>query len=612
MIARKVIWMAGVLELTLASQALSQPNTTLNVSLSSSFSSPAPVGTSIMWTAKVVNAPGPFTFRFSVRTPAGVNEIVRDYSPVNTLPWTQLAEGSYEVTISVRDSTGGTGTATVSFHFLSRVMGSQPVVSSTANPLVALYSAPPCASGTVHVEFWPVSGGEFKMATPNQNCIPSASLNFYVAGMLPNTGYSVQQVTTVNGTSKSGPLLSFHTGTVNYTLPAFQLSIAPQKGTSLAESILLTSFKAVRTTPPLYPPLATDLKGNVLWYYRDPESPTTPQSLYLTRPVGGGTFLMLHINGALREVDLAGNIVRETNASRISEQLLALKTDTVSWLSHEALRLPNGHTLTLGSAERILTNVQGPGAVDVVGDVIIDLDTNFQVTWSWNSFNFLNTARKAILNEKCGATWHTCGQLKLATVANDWTHANSLLQTSDGNLLISIRDQDYVVKLNYQNGKGDGHVIWTLGNQGDCATPGCTSPYFSITFNDPWPWFSHQHDVEFDGVNYELYDNGNTRISPPPIGLGYGNSRGYVFSVDESKMTVSVQLAVDLGVSCPGFGSAQRLSNGDYQFTNGTINNGMTSSSLEVTNTGSSNYSLLWQTRSYRSFRMKDLYTYTQ
>ena len=331
----------------------------------------------------------------------------------------------------------------------------------------------------------------------------------------PSTQYAIRQINTSAGHSSRGPELNFQTGAVTYSIPTYHVGTAPNGSTATAESVLLMSFKSVRDNPPLYPPVATDLIGRVLWYYWDPESPISPSGEYLTRPVDGGTFLILMWGGAIREVDLAGNIVHETNVSRISAQVPAFGTPFVGWLSHEARRLPNGHTVTLGSTEQILTNLQGLGGVDVGGDVIIDLDQNFQVTWFWNSFSHLNTARPAVLGEQCGQVSQavdSCGTLRLGAVANDWTHANSLLLTSDGNLLISLRNQDYVIKLAYQNGAGSGDVIYTLGKDGACATPNCTSPAFTIDFVNDWPWFSHQHDVEFDGVSYELYDNGNTRI----------------------------------------------------------------------------------------------------
>jgi len=568
------------------------------VSLLPSVPSPQPVGTAVLWKATANGLTGTPLYRFSTR-PAGSTawNVIRDYSPATTLPWSVLQEGSYDISVQVEGGSKKFQTVS-SFQFISRVTAGVPVVASTHNPLVALYSAPPCTTGMVSVVFWPTVGGTPKQTTPAQSCQPGLSLNFYVAGMLPTTQYSLQQKTVNGEVTTSGKPLSFLTGTVNYTLPSSKTLAPPNSQTSTLEDIMLMSFKALHHVAPFYPPTAFDLFGRVLWYYWNPESPKTPQDGYLLRPVAGGTMLIFEDPyNALREVDMAGNVVRETNNQPINAQLKALGQDTITCLSHEALRLPNGHTLTIGSVEKILNNVQGPGPVDVLGNMVIDLDQNFQIAWTWNSFNSLNTSRKAVLGERYSGD---CA-LSLASKANDWTHANSVLLTPDGNLLVSLRDQDWVVKIAYQNGTGDGHLIWTLGNQGD----------FTFVSSDPWPWFSHQHDIEFDGVNYEVFDNGNTRVSPPPVGLGGGSSRSYVFTLDETAMTATVVLASNLNSYSPSFGSAQHLSNGNYAFLSGNIN-GAATQSLELLPSGAVNFGFQWQSSSYRWFRLTDLYTYTQ
>ncbi len=113
-------------------------------------------------------------------------------------------------------------------------------------------------------------------------------------------------------------------------------------------------------------------------------------------------------------------------------------------------------------------------------------------------------------------------------------------------------------------------------------------------------------------MNYEVFDNGNTRVSPPPLGLGGGSSRGYVFSLDENNMSATVLLAAGLNSYSPSFGSAQLLANGNYAFLSGNINGKQTTQSLELLPTGAPNFGFLWNTASYRWFRMTDLYTYTQ
>src|SRR6266571_9222476 len=106
----------------------------------------------------------------------------------------------------------------------------------------------------------------------------------------------------------------------------------------------------------------------------------------------------------------------------------------------------------------MLTGVQGPGTVDVIGDMIIVFDPSLNVVWTWDTFDHLDVRRAAVLSLHAGS----CAPHYLALDANDWTHGNSLQQTPDGNLLYSSRHQDWLIKVNYNNGEGDGQVIWRL------------------------------------------------------------------------------------------------------------------------------------------------------
>ena len=93
--------------------------------------------------------------------------------------------------------------------------------------------------------------------------------------------------------------------------------------------------------------------------------------------------------------------------------------------------------------------------------------------------------------------------------ANDWMHSNSLqYEPYDGSIIISLRHHDVVLKVNFANGSGDGHIIWELGNPdehgGIIGGPGgAPLPTFTLTTNGAggpdlgYPWFSHQHDAGF-------------------------------------------------------------------------------------------------------------------
>jgi len=167
-------------------------------------------------------------------------------------------------------------------------------------------------------------------------------------------------------------------------------------------------------------------------------------------------------NQILREIDLAGNTLRETNASLVGQQLSTLGVlhsgQVFGSFHHDAIRLANGNTIAFGSEEQIFpTGTQGstdPLGVDIIGDVVVVLDKNWQVIWGWNSFDHMDINRAAILGETCSGTGGGgCPALLLNTqtttgTANDWLHGNSIYYIpSSGNLLLSFRHQDWVVKI---------------------------------------------------------------------------------------------------------------------------------------------------------------------
>ena len=564
------------------------PGAAVSVSLTPSVNDPQPVGTSITWTANASGASGAVWYRFSVSLNGAPAAIVRDFAPPNAFPWVPYQqEGTYTVIVTARDSAHAEATSSKTYSISSRVVGSTPVVHATSHPLIALYSAPACPSGSQFRVRFRVSNQANYQATPLMPCSNTHSMNMYVAGLYATTTYTmVSDVLSGPRVTSSIPL-TFTTGAITASLPAVSILTPPQQAGSLAQGTVFYVTLGASVNG-----LATDLAGKPIWYFAGTN---------LSRPVAGGTFMgatpsTILTNNTLSEVDLTGYVVRQTNAARISEQLPALGiTDTVNGFHHDARRLPNGNYLVLSAGERILSHgEQGPGDVDVLGDIILVLDPNFQVLWAWDSFDHLDVTRKAVLGETCATGLAAgCPMVFKAAVANDWLHGNSIALTPDGNILYSARHQDFVYKISYQNGTGDGHVIWKLGKGGD----------FSTTSTDPYPWQSHQHDAEFeDNTLLTLYDNGNTRVTQ-----NGGFSRGQALIMDEVNRRVTYQVNVTLGVYSSALGSAQKLADGNFHYESGNLT---PSQAAEVTSSGAVVYKPSSAARIYRSFRMKSLYEF--
>jgi hypothetical protein len=583
--------------------AAALPGWSMTVTLQPSAPSPQPLGTAVLWTASAGDtSSGTLWYRFRTRYisiagrthPINVGyQTVVDYGPKSTFTWATIArEGPYEIEVSVRNLTTGETATTSTLYGLTRLAsGTDAVLTPTANPLVYIYSTPACR-GAVRVQLTAPEGTV--QSTPLEPCNTRGGLNIYVAGMRPNTTYSVQHEV-VNGDSTTvAPSIPLTTS----TLPINALRVVAPATALDSPDILLHSIVNAN-------PVATDMAGNVVWY--------APLSLtVLTRPVPGGAFLGINSDGAkdpsqqtFLKFDLSGATLAETNAARVSEQLVAIGMNPITCFHHEAIQLPDGRYLVMAGTERILTDVQGPGPVDVLGDIILVLDNNLQLLWAWDAFDHLDPHRKAILGETCAyPASAACSNFYQAAKANDWLHGNALQFTPDGNILYSARHMDWVIKIDFRNGAGTGDILWRMGVGGD----------FQVNSNDPNPWFSHQHDPNFlaDGRTMLVFDNGNTRISKNPG----ENSRGQVYQVDEANLVVTPLINADLGVNSAALGTAEPLPDGTYHFNAGFIfdpaNPGSIITQLyHVDASGavdSTSTTRVYSTE-YRNFQMTDLYT---
>jgi len=205
----------------------------------------------------------------------------------------------------------------------------------------------------------------------------------------------------------------------------------------------------------------------------------------------------------------------------------------------------------------------------------------------------------------------------------DWTHSNALVYSpDDGNLLLSMRHQSWVLKIDYNNGAGTGNILWRLGYQGD----------FSLTddgvpTDDPSEWFSFQHYptlLSQSGAQTTLaiWDNGDNRVlnNSGEICLAVGSvpcySRATIFQVDEGAMVANLQWADPLQLFGVWGGSINQLSNGNVEFdvNDPAIppNPNVASQVEEVTQT--STPQVIWQmdipnpTNAYRAYRVPSLY----
>jgi arylsulfate sulfotransferase len=473
--------------------------------------------------------------------------------------------------------------------------------SRKGNPLVYQYSVNAAAGSAVAVEFGPDTNYGF---TTSSIVVPEGetSVNVQVAGMKAKTAYHMRaNITLPDGTQQQDPDRVFTTGDVpGELLPDSKVTtpsgMTPSPGVELVSLTPGTKDASKRLTI-----AALDTAGNLIWYY------DYDRSLGIAQPIKlmpNGHFLVnLFVGttapgGTIREIDLSGATVHEFAVTDLNQWLLqAGYTWLANSIHHDFVMLPNGHLLLLVNTNKKFSDLPGfPGQTAVLGDAIVDLDPDFNPVWVWSTFDHLDVNRHPMMFP-------------------DWTHSNSLAYSpDDGNLVLSMRHQSWVIKIDYANGQGTGDILWRLGYGGDFTLLNSTSP---------GDWFYAQHYAHFVSANstgtfqLAMFDNGDNRIldnngtTCGSAGAPDCYSRPAIFQVDENAKTAQVLWAYPTVYSLWG-GDIQELPNTNIFADVNTPSDNVTGARvLELTQ--EANPQTVWQLdingqNSYRTIHLPSLY----
>jgi arylsulfate sulfotransferase len=480
-------------------------------------------------------------------------------------------------------------------------------ISSTQNPLVARYSIVSGCEGQAMVEFgtdtnygrntsWQPVAGKYQRS------------DILVAGMKASTTYHMQSTVQCFGQTLTSDDQTFTTGALPAVpFPTMKIS-RPNPSLSASENPGIELVNIFDVGANVTQAFFTDRDANPIWYYPLPIGhvpytmkllPNGHMILSITRSVAAGTIL--------REVDLAGNTIREMGTGALAVKMQQAGFGFIpTGFHHDLLPLDNGHLIALVNFGKSFTDLPGyPGTITVIGDGLVDLDENWNPVWAWSAFDHLDVNR------------HLNG-------LPDWTHANAVVYSpEDGNLLLSMRHQSWVLKIDYNNGSGTGNILWKLGYQGDFAL----SP-----IDDPSLWFSFQHFPAIlsqtgPQTTLAIWDNGNARVMDSSgtichngAAIGTPNacySRAVIFQIDESTRVASVQWQDLPGNQSIFGGNINQLSNGNVEFDMNAPGfppgANVASEVQEVTQT--SNPQIVWKmdilpvpVYAYRAYRVPSLY----
>jgi hypothetical protein len=554
----------------------------------------------MQFTAVVTNSNSGVTWTVASMDPAGAAGLAGgagslDASGNFTAP-TVTQNSTVAVTAtSVKDPTKS-ATATVTII-------APAVVASTANAQIAQYTIAVPDSLSAFVQFsTDTSYGLTTWSLP----APSGGgpVSILVAGMKGNTPYHMRALFQPTGTNTTVFTDVDHTFTTSAyptaSLPSLTVTTAtgqtPQPGIELL-SLIGAPLTAV----------ATDLSGNVIWAYDPGSSLPAGTAVDFIKAMPNGHFLVLANSNAavdgtgsvIQEIDLTGQVFWQMTAAQLNAALATATCSgcniTVVGNHHDFAILPNGHIITIAATTEVISGVT------VTGDVLIDLDQNHNPVWLWNEFDHLDVNRHPMQFP-------------------DWTHTNSVVYSPDDKaLMVSMRHQAWVVKVNYNDGTGDGSILWKLGYQGDFnLLPGTTNA------TSPVDWFNAQHDANFSStttagtLDVILFDNGNQRILDNS-GTLCGptttpcDSRVPILHLDENAKTADITWVNKLAPVFAFFGgSARLLANGNVEFAEcGLTAPALNSAVYEVTKT--SPPQTVWQMQvkghyAYRAIRMGSLY----
>jgi len=462
------------------------------------------------------------------------------------VPAAQLAiPGGLAVQVSNPTPGGGTSPATT----FTVAEGVFP----TANPQVASYYYYTPQAASVAVEFG--TDTTYGTHTWAQNT-PSGGgvVQIFVAGMMPNTTYHMRaDATFADGTQAVDQDQTFTTGSpLASRIPV--MTVTNPNGLPPSSGPIL--WHLTEGTSNQLQIVASDEAGNLIWYYDYPSSLGVPQPVKLLP--NGHMLINLSVGGVssnpgtVQEIDLAGDIISQFTAAQLNTWLSNAGIDlTVATIHHDFLPLPNGHLILIVNHTKDFTDLPGyPGTTAVVGDALIDLDQNHNPVWVWDSFDHMDVTRNSGLP--------------------DWTHTNSIVYSpDDGNLIISMRNQSWVLKIDYENGQGTGDILWRLGYQGD----------FTLTNGQNPDWFYEQHYANIVSPNSTgtfnllVFDDGDNRVLDS-AGDECGTSgeiacysRVPIFQLDETDMTATLLWQDNLSpVYTFWGGSAQQLANTNVVF----------------------------------------------
>ena len=383
------------------------------------------------------------------------------------------------------------------------------VTAHPENTLMAVTHVTVDENAVVSVEFTSDLTATYQTAESNSG----TEHDITVIGMRSETAYTLTAVATfANGSTARSLPVTFTTGLLPGTAPTITLEAPKETGEGG-----ITFFGVISDTSCYW---GVDEDGEIVWYLHGDY--TTAGSPWV-REIEPGV-LMAVFQGSTEMITTTG----ETIASH-----------SVGQWHHDITILPNGNTLMLVFESRDIGNGES-----LTGDAIIEKNADGDIVWEWSCFDHLDTTR--VLDEADPRT----GDI-------DWSHSNALnYMAGDDSILLSARNQSWIVKIDHTKTAGEDNVIWIMGDQTDMAPDYRYKDKFLTLASGTWMVNQHAPMMTKNG-DILIYDNRTKSFGSSDV------SRAVRFAIDESAMTATQTWEAIAPKFTGSFGDVDELSDGN-------------------------------------------------
>jgi arylsulfate sulfotransferase len=263
-----------------------------------------------------------------------------------------------------------------------------------------------------------------------------------------------------------------------------------------------------------------DNSGAVVWYANTPSTADV-------RQLNNGDLFMPSTNRFV-EMNLLGDIVQTWF---VPSNLLIDPHDGVP-TSHGTILYLNNALESVSAFPTSATDPTAPlSTAEVLYQKVVEISaTNATVLNTWSPIDVLDPRR---ISSLFGLT--TDGLVPVP--GWDTEHSNAVIEDpSDDSLIVSMRDQNAVIKFS----RATGQLHWILGPPEGWGPQ--WQPYLLTPVGSPFAWqYGQRAPILTAQGTLILYDDGNFRASPfnPPVADSNNFSRAVEYKINEQTMEVS-------------------------------------------------------------------------